>query len=307
MADSSPLDNHTFWDIYVPGSPAQNETGTPQVTQVAPGYFATMNIRLLLGRDITDQDRDGAPKVALVNENFARTFFPSESAVGKRLGLSKGESNIEIVGVVQDSKYQGLRELSSNPMLYVPYTQNRLFDPMILHARTTTADGAAVIAALRGEVRRLDANVPPYNIHTVEEQIDRTLAAENLMATVAALFGFLALALSAAGVYGVMAYAVSRRTREVGIRVALGAGYGSIVQLILRDAAVLVAGGVAVGVPIAYALARLAASRFFGVSPGDAMSIALAVGTLSVAGFLAAWIPARRAARVDPMTALRTE
>jgi predicted permease len=286
MADSSPLDNHTYWDIYVSGSTFQSKETTPQVTTIAPGYFTTMNIRLLLGRDIAEQDRDGAPKVAVVNETFARTYFPNEGAIGKRLGANKGEFNIEIVGVVQDSKYQGLRELSSNPMLYVTY---------------------AVIAALRQQVRRLDANIPVYNIHTVEEQIDRTLSAENLMATVAALFGFLALTLSAAGVYGVMAYAVSRRTREVGIRVALGAGYGSIVQLILRDAAVLVVGGVVVGVPTAYALARMAASRFFGVSPGDAVSIWLAVGTLCIAGFLAAWIPARRAARVDPMVALRTE
>ena len=301
MADSSPLANHTFWDFYI--SPSQPSSA--QVTKVSPGYFDTMNIRILVGRDIADQDRDGAPGVAIVNESFARQTYPGESAVGKHLGLSRNEFNVEIVGVVQDSKYQGLRE-PTLPMLYVPYAQNHLFGPMILHLRTA-GNPAPIVAAVREQVRRLDPNLPVFNIHTVEEQIDLTLAGENLMATVAALFGFLALALSAAGVYGVMAYAVSRRTREVGIRVALGASHASIVQLILRDAAVLVAAGIAVGVPVACVLARLAASRFFGVTPGDAASIALAVAALSIAGFLAAWIPARRAARVDPMVALRTE
>jgi predicted permease len=300
MADSSPLDNHTFWDFYL-----GKEQVSSQVTKIAPGYFDLMNIRLLFGRDFTEQDRTGAPAVALVNESFARKFFPGESAVGKRFGIGRGETNIEIVGVVQDSRYTGLRE-SGGPMLYVPYQQNRLFDAMVLHLRTA-GNPAPVIAALREEVRRLDPNLPVYNIHTVEEQIDRTLAGENLMATVAALFGFLALLLSAAGVYGVMAYSVSRRTREVGIRVALGAGRGTITGLILRDAGVLVAAGVVAGVPAAYVLARLVSSRFFGVSPWDAPSIAAAVFALAIAGLLAAWIPARRAAAVDPMAALRSE
>jgi predicted permease len=301
LADSSPLNNHTFWDVYFGA-----QSSTVQVTSIASEYFATMNIRILLGRDISGQDLDSAPKVAVVNEAFARQFFPNENAVGKRFGLNRNESDIEIVGVVQDSKYQGLREPAPGPMLYVSYRQFRLFDAMIVHARTA-GNPAPLVAALREQVRRLDPNLPVYNIHTVEEQIDSSLAGENLMATVALLFALLALTLSAAGVYGVMAYAVSRRTREVGIRVALGAGYSSIVQLILRDAAVLIAGGILVGVPVAYALARLAVSRFFGVTPGDAASIALAAGTLSVAGILAAWIPARRAARVDPMVALRTD
>ncbi|HEY1494672.1 MAG TPA: ABC transporter permease [Candidatus Solibacter sp.] len=302
LADSNPLNNHTFWDFYLGNA----QSLSTQVTSIAPEYFATMNIRILLGRDIAGQDLDSAPKVAVVNEAFARQYFPTESAIGKRFGLNRNESDIEIVGVVQDSKYQGLREPAPGPMLYVSYRQFRLFDAMIVHARTA-GNSAPVVAALREQVRRLDPNLPVYNIHTVEEQIDSSLAGENLMATVAALFALLALTLSAAGVYGVMAYAVSRRTREVGIRVALGAGYGSIVQLILRDAAVLIAGGILVGVPVAYALARLAVSRFFGVTPGDATSITLAAVALSVAGLLAAWIPARRAARVDPMVALRAE
>uniref|UniRef100_Q02B05 Permease n=1 Tax=Solibacter usitatus (strain Ellin6076) TaxID=234267 RepID=Q02B05_SOLUE len=301
LADSNPLNNHTFWDFYLDAQPLST-----QVTSIAPEYFATMNIRILLGRDISGQDLDAAPKVAVVNEAFARQYFPNESAVGKRFGLNRNQSDIEIVGVVQDSKYQGLREPAPGPMLYVSYRQFRLFDAMIVHARTA-GNPAPVVAALREQVHRLDPNLPVYNIHTVEEQIDSSLAGENLMATVALLFALLALTLSAAGVYGVMAYAVSRRTREVGIRVALGAGYGSIVQLILRDAAVLIGGGILAGVPVAYALARLAVSRFFGVTPGDAPSIALAAVILSVAGLLAAWIPARRAARVDPMVALRTE
>jgi predicted permease len=303
MADSSPLDNHTFWDIYVPHS---REQLSAQVTQIADGYFEMMNIRLLLGRDISVQDRDGSPRVAIVNETFARTFFPNENAIGQRFGSARGEFNIEIIGVAQDSKYQGLREPAPQPMLYVPFTQNHLFAPMIVHARTG-AHPATVIAALREQVRRLDPKMPVYNVRTVEEQIDLALAEENLMATVAGLFGFLAVALSAAGVYGVMAFAVSRRAREVGIRVALGAASGAIHRMMLRDAALLVAAGVVVGVPVAYALARLAASRFFGVTPGDAVSIVLAVGTLSVAALLAAWIPARRAARVDPIQALRAE
>jgi predicted permease len=305
LSDSSPLANHTFWDFYVPGW-TRAEMPSAQATQISPGYFDTMNIRLLLGRDLAEQDLDwAAPKVVIVNESFARQYFPDESAVGKRLGITRGESNIEIVGVVQDSKYQGLRE-AVQPMLYLPFAQNRLFDPMILHVRTA-GNPAPVVAVVREEVRRLDPNLPVYNVHTVEEQIDRTLTGENLMATVATLFALLALALSTTGVYGVMAYAVNRRTREVGIRMAVGATPGSILRLVLRDAALLVSIGAVVGVPVAYALARLAASRFYGVGAGDAVSIAAAVGLLSTAGFAAAWIPARRAAQVDPISALRNE
>jgi predicted permease len=305
LTDSSPLANHTFWDFYVQGW-TRSEMPSAQATEISPGYFETMNIRLLSGRDLTVQDLDAAaPKVVIVNESFARQYYPDESAVGKRLGLNRGESNIEIVGVVQDSKYQGLRE-AVQPMLYLPYAQNRLFDSMILHMRTAGSP-APVVAALREQVRRLDPNLPVYNVHTVEEQIDRTLTGENLMATVAALFALLALALSTAGVYGVMAYAVNRRTREVGIRMAVGATRESILRLVLRDAARLVGAGLLVGVPIAYALARLAASLLYEVGAGDAVSIAAAITVLSSAGFAAAWIPARRAARVDPMAALRNE
>ncbi|HKA01695.1 MAG TPA: FtsX-like permease family protein, partial [Candidatus Solibacter sp.] len=184
--------------------------------------------------------------------------------------------------------------------------QKRTMGGVVLHVRV---EGSAtpVLASLRHEIQNLDSALPVYNVRTVEEQMNRALAGENLLATVGALFGSLALVLAAGGVYGVMAYAVTRRTREVGIRMALGAEAASIVGMVLREAALLVGVGAALGIPIAYVLARLAASRFYGVEPGDAVSIALAAGTVIVAGLAAAWIPARRASRVDPMAALRAE
>ena len=307
LAECGPLESHSFWNIAgVAGRKlAPNESHESQVTRVAPGYFDSVGIRILLGRDLAERDTAGAPAVALVNQTFARQYLPNDAPLGKRIHLSQNDAGVEIVGLVQDSRYTGLRE-APEPMLYVPYRQFRPFGGMVLHARLSGSPDP-VIAGVRDSVRRLDPNMPLYNVRTIEEQIGRMLAGENLMATVAGLFGFLALALSAAGVYGVMAYAVSRRTREVGIRLSLGAESRSIVRLMLRDAALWIAGGIAIGVPAAYLLARLAASRFFGVSPGDTVSIAAAIAVLSLVGFAAAWIPARRAAQVDPAAALRTD
>jgi predicted permease len=307
LADNSPLDNHTFWNLTeVTGRPPRpNESMDAQITRVAPGYFEAMGIPILLGRDIGEQDTSSVASVALVNQTFVRQYVPDGLPIGKRIYIGNGDPGIEIVGVAQDSRYTGLRGPVER-MLYVPYVQQRPFGGMVVHARVA-GNPAPVIAALRREMRRLDPHVPLYNLHTIEEQIDRALAGENLMATVAVLFGILALVLSSGGIYGVMSYAVSRRTREVGIRMALGAESGAILRLMLRDAGFLIGAGMAAGVPAAYALGRLAESRFYGVTPGDTASIAAAMCALAGAGFAAAWLPARRAARVDPMAALRIE
>jgi predicted permease len=308
VADCGPLDNHTFWNIAeIEGGRAAppSELLDSLVTRIAPGYFDTMGISLLMGRDIVPQDTAATTSVVLVNRAFVEQYVPDGHPVGKRIHVSKGDVGFEIAGVVSDGRYSGIRE-SAERMLYVPYLQKHPMGGIVLHVRVA-GSATPVIAAMRREIQKLDSTLPIYNVRTVEEQMDRALAGENLMATVGALFGSLALVLAAGGVYGVMAYAVSRRTREVGIRMALGADAASIVGMVLREAELLVGVGVVLGIPIAYVLARLAASRFYGVEPGDAVSIALAAGTVIVAGLAAAWIPARRASRVDPMAALRAE
>jgi predicted permease len=308
VADCGPLDNHTFWNIAeIEGGrvPPPNESLDSLVTRVSPGYFDSMGISLLMGRDIVPQDTAATTGVVLVNRAFVEQYVPDGHPIGKRIHVVKGDPGFEIAGVVSDGRYSGIRE-SAERMLYVPYLQKRTMGGVVLHVRVA-GSATPVLASLRHEIQKLDSALPVYNVRTVEEQMNRALAGENLLATVGALFGSLALVLAAGGVYGVMAYAVTRRTREVGIRMALGAEAASIVGMVLREAALLVGVGAMLGIPIAYVLARLAASRFYGVEPGDAASIALAAGTVIVAGLAAAWIPARRASRVDPMAALRAE
>ncbi len=192
------------------------------------------------------------------------------------------------------------------PMLHMPYTQSRYFGHLIIYARTA-GNPERLMAAIGDTARGLDPSVPVFDVRTVAEQVDRTLTQEKLVATLGAFFGFLALALSAVGIYGVMAYAVSRRTKEIGIRMALGAERWSIIVQVVREAAFLVLAGALIGLPLALAGTKLIASLLYGIGPNDAASTAIAIVVLTVVAIAAVCVPARRASRVDPMTALRYE
>lgn len=305
LADSPPLGTHTGWNVHVPGyTPKANEPReSPWVGFISSGYFATMNTPLLAGRDIDEHDVNSQRDVIIVNETFARHYFEGEHPVGRRVGTAAGVYNLEIIGVVKDSKYTGLRE-SAIRMIYVPYRPGPWAGQMVVHLRTT-GNPVAVASALREKVRELDKNAPVFNVHTVQDDLDRSLLRERLVGTITGLFGTLALVLAAIGLYGMMAYGVSRRTREFGIRMAIGANAGSIVGLVLREAIWLVIAGVGVGLAAAWALGRIVKSMLFGIEPSDPVSAAIAVVALAAAALVAAWIPARRASRVDPTRALR--
>ena len=207
--------------------------------------------------------------------------------------------SFEIIGVVKDSASIGLRDLDQH-MMYVPGGEG------VLHVRAAVPP-ATLTSAVEAAVHHLDADVPVYNVRTIEQQLERTLIREQTFARLSVAFALVALVLSAVGLYGVIANAVSRRTKEMGIRLALGAEPWRVVRMIVREAGVLIAIGIAIGAPSAFALGRTLQGLLFGVQPADAATAAVAIGALSAVAFASAWIPARRAARVDPLVALRSE
>jgi predicted permease len=307
-ADSGPLGTGTGWNIHVAGyvPKAVEPRSSPWVGFISPDYFKTMRVPLLLGRDFDDRDLQAkGPMKMIVNETFARHFFGDENPIGRMVGLNRGIFDMEIVGVVKDTKYTGLQEEPLR-MIYVPYRPGPWGAQFALHLRTA-GDPMALAAAVRQKVAELDRSAPVFNIRTADEEIRRSLLRERLVATVTTLFGGLALLLAAIGIYGVLSYGVARRTREFGIRIAVGAEARSIVTLVMRDAAWMVGAGIAVGLAAAWALARVVANQLYGVHAGDPVSASIGVLVLAVTGALAAWLPARRAARVDPIRALRYE
>jgi predicted permease len=305
LADSPPLGINTGWDVYVPGfAPKGAEPpDSPSVGFVSPGYFATMGIPLLLGRDIDDRDIRSQRDVMVVNETFAKYFFDGENPIGRRVGTKEGVYPWEIIGVVKNSKYTGLRE-GPMRMIYVPARPGPWASRTVVHLRTA-GNPAALASALRRKIQDLDKTAAIYNLQTVQEEVDRSLLRERLVGTVTGIFGALALALAAIGLYGLTSYGVARRTREFGIRIAIGARPGSIVGLVVKEALWLLAAGIAIGLAAAWALGRTVAAMLFAIAPADPLSAVIAVLALVAVALLAAWIPASRAARVDPMRSLR--
>jgi predicted permease len=304
---SAPLGTNTGWLIYIPGYvPRTDEPRTtPWVDGISPGYFKTMGIPFVRGRDFDARDVASKAGVMIVNETFARHYFGDVNPVGRRVGLAPGQFEIEIVGVVKDGKYTGLREQPVR-MMYVPQRE-RVGPSQTTVLVRTAGDPLAFAPTLRQKASELDRRAIVHDVATVQDQIDRSLLRERLVATISGLFGALALLLAAMGLYGVLSYGTERRTREFGIRIAVGAEGRSILRMVLGEAGRVLASGILSGVAVAWWLGRLVGSLLYGVEPGDLASTAIAVAVVAAAGALAAWVPARRASRIDPIQALRYE
>jgi predicted permease len=280
----------------------------PHMQFVSPEYFKTMNIPVLLGRDFRMTDGRDASKVCIVNEKFARRFFKSGPAIGKHIGMGGDPGtklDIEIVGVVRDTKYESMRE--EVPLeVYRPYHQMDFVIGMYAYVRTTRRPEQA-FSGIRRVVNDLDPNVPIFEMKTLETQMEESLITERLVATLSSGFGILATLLAAIGLYGVMAYIVAQRTREIGVRIALGASGRDVAKLVMRDVFILTAIGIGVGLPAAWGLTRMVRSQLYGIQPNDGLTIAAATLGIALVALVAGYVPARRAARVDPMRALRWE
>lgn len=286
--------------------PKEGEDMSPIVNAVGPGYFSTLGFGLAAGREFDAGDDAAAQPVAVVNETFARYFFGAESALGRRFRFARDEATaIEIVGVVRDAKTVTLRE-APRRVFYVPYRQDRWLAQLTFYVRTHAAE-QTLAEEVRGAVARVDPGLPLFDLKTMTAQIGETLFVERMIAALSAAFGVLATLLAALGLYGVMSFAVASRTREIGIRMALGAERRRVMRLVLGDVALLAGLGIAIGLPGSVALSRLLASQLFGISPWDPLTLALASATLALVTLLAGWAPARRATRLDPMAALRHE
>jgi predicted permease len=299
------------WDNWVtiegrPRKPGE-EPLDPHFNAVSPGYFHAMGMHILAGRDFTLKDAFGAPRVAVVNASFAKRCFGDEVAVGRHFGQGSDPNTptaIEIVGVVNDTRYESLRDRIPDEV-FLSFGQNGN-NAAWAYVRTTR-DPANAFHAVRSAMREMDPNLPLTNMKTLETQLDESLVAERMIATLSSVFGALATLLALIGLYGVMAYMVTRRAREIGIRMALGAGSGSVVWLVMREVLAMVGAGVALGAPAALALSKLVQSQLYGIQPNDPASIALATLLLAAVASLAGYIPARRAAACDPVRALRTD
>ena len=298
------LDNDMRSDTGAGGTAADNPN-VINVNTVGLNYFQTMGIGLMRGRDFNEQDTAERPGVAIVNETFAERHFPGEEVLGKRLSM-RGQRGpwLEIVGVARDSKYVTLGERAI-PFAYLPLSQNHETG-MVLHVRTS-GDPAGLVSAVRSEIQSLDRNLPVPGVGPMTDLLRTSLYPARMGAVLLGASGLLALLLAAVGLYGVMSFSVARRTREIGVRMALGAQYRNVLAMVLKEGMTLVGLGVALGVLGAVAATRMLASYLYDVSTLDATTFAAIPVGLAVVALLACYIPARRATRVDPMVALRYE
>jgi predicted permease len=291
--------------VFIQGEAPKAATQAPivQTTAISLDYFRTMETRLVRGLDFTAQDDAPSPPVAIVNEAFARRFWPGENPIGKQFNFTTGKW-IEVVGVAQNGKYSSLAE-KSEPFVYLPLAQN--YESKVTLIARGAGDPHLLLATIRKEVHGLDENVPLYDARTMLEHMDLPLAPARAAATALGAFGALALLLAAIGVFGVMSNAVSQRTREIGVRIALGADSREVVKLIVGQGALLVGIGIAIGLGGAVLGTRLLANLLFGVNALDPLTFVGVTGLLAATAFVACYLPARRATKVDPMAALRQD
>jgi len=279
---------------------------------VGPDYFDAVGVRVVSGRKFTPQDDQDHPGVAIVNESFVKHYLPNENALGQRMRPSPPKriwdnqrlTSFEIVGIVRDVKLAGL-EAPSEPAYYLPASQAPLQD-MTLLVRTTS-DPLALVGSVRSAVLSIDPNQPISNVSTLDKVVDDSIAQRRLNMLLMGLFGGLAMLLSAVGIYGLLSHAVTQRTQEMGIRMALGAQVGDVLKLVLRQGMMLALAGEAIGLIGAFVLTRLIRGLLFGVTPNDATTFVAVAGVLAIVALLACYLPARRATKVDPLVALRYE
>jgi predicted permease len=283
----------------------EDEDMNPGRNGVAPEFFATLGIPLVSGRDFTLGDDLEAPRVAVVNRAFARYFFGEGDPVGRHFTFRRDDSEVTIVGVAGNGKSASLRE-EPERFLYTPYTQSKDLGGVTFYVRTEL-DPNSIAARVREAVSRVDAALPVTDLKTMNRQIEESLFVERMVAMLSLAFGGLATLLAAVGLYGLLSYTVAARTREIGIRVALGAERRGLLSLVLREVALLALIGIGIGLPAGLAFGRLVESELYGVSARDPMAIGLAILVLLATAVFAGYVPAARASRVDPMVALRYE
>jgi predicted permease len=304
--------------VTVEGYRAKNEDVQAAMNGISPGYFEALGVPLLAGRDFRANDTerikhgpdkdDFVPRVVIINEKFAKKFFADPRPLGRHVGFGNDPNtkiDMEVIGVVKDIKYASLRD-ETPVQMFVPYMADEHTGQMTVYVRSAL-DANQMFAAVRAEVRQMDPNLPLYGMRTLDEQISSSLLIERLIASLSSVFGLLATLLATIGLYGVMAYTVSRRTREIGIRVALGALGGDVVWLVMREVLVLVGIGVVAGFGAAMVLTRFVQSQLFGVSSLDPLTLVAATIGLAAIACLAGYLPAFRASRIDATRALRYE
>jgi predicted permease len=304
LADSSSTSNTT-----VEGYPAAPDEDTRVGKNwVGPDYFSTMGIPLQSGREFTEGDAPSALKVAVVNEAFVHRFYAGRAPLGSHFAFGAGNSvhpDIEIIGVVRDSKHTNVRS-NIQSFVYMPYAQHKSLGEITFYVRTEQ-DPLNMAATLTQTVAQHDPDLPVYGLKTLADQVDKSLFNDKAITVLSLCFGLLAAVLAAVGLYGVMGYSVARRTREVGIRMALGASRNRIVWMVLNEVIRLAAGGLAIGLIIAYVFGRLVESELYGVNSSDPLAFSIATLLLAGVALVAGYIPARRAAAADPIKALRYE
>ncbi len=305
VAQSPPFQGNMLRTTFVDDASTSAQDGVLiDVNGVSPGYFETLAISILRGRDFTASDDADAPLVAIVNRTMADRYWGEGDALGKTFRFIGMERKYEVVGVVADVKYQTLGE-EPKAYIYTPASQ----DPrprMALMVRTS-GDPQAMLASIPAEVSGGPQHPGVHTVQAVSEQLDASLWGARVSALLLSCFALLALMLAAIGIYGLMSYTVSRRTREVGIRIALGARPRDVLKLLMAQSARLILSGVGLGLLLAFALSQALADLLYDVSPADPLAYVVAVGLLTGVGLLASWIPGRRATRIDPMLALREE
>jgi predicted permease len=289
-------------------TPKPDEEMNSRMDHVGPGYFSTMGIPILLGREIEPQDSGSGPRAAVINQTFARQFFPNTNSIGKHVRdtYPGNSADMVIVGMVSDAKYNSLRE-KMRPRIYAP-----LFNPMwemtaAVYEVRTFANPTSVSASLRQAVQATTSSLPPVEIRTMSGLVDDSLQTDRFLKQLSEGFGLLAMLLASIGLYGIMAYTVAHRTRDIGIRLALGAAPGNVLWQVLRETLLLVVIGIIIGVPLALGGTHLARSMIFGLGFADPIAILVAAVLLAMVAALAGFLPAWRASRVDPMVALRYE
>lgn len=302
--------------LRVAGKPVRTTTQSGGRTFVAPRFFETMGVPIVAGREFTDWDTESAPRVVVINQAMARFYFGDENPVGARVGFAGDKGTpFEIVGVAKDF-VRGTPRAVAQPefVTYFPYrdreainrgAQSRL--RVMMSVIRAAGDPRELTTLVRRELRAIDPNLPVIRINTIDEQLGDVLVQERLVATLAGFCGAVAILLATLGLYGVIAYAVARRANEIGVRLALGASRAGVIGMIVREGALLVAAGIAIGLPVTLAATRLVSNRLFGVGAASPSTIVAATLLLMTVGLFAAFLPARRASRVDPMTALRCD